>query len=353
MKKAILLINVGTPDSPELHDVRRFLSVFLNDPHVITLPGFWRKLLVNLVIVPFRAPKSAALYRQLWTENGSPLRYYLEQVRDLLQKKTGNGTDVWAAMNYGKPNIADVMNEMRSEGYQQLTVIPLFPQYALSTTGSVEDKVKKYMAQWPDKPELNIVRQFYHHPVFLEAWNKRITDYEPEKYDHLVFSFHGLPLSHLPVACRKRETCTCMQQANNTGLTDMPSYCYKATCYDMAAKMAARLGLANENYSVAFQSRMSNSWLQPFTDHTLNELAAKGMKVLVVAPSFVADCLETSTELGIEYKKMFLDNGGKKYTLVESLNDQPEWIEALFSIHFHSQLIEHKTPGIGSFVDGF
>ncbi len=332
MKKAVLLVNVGTPDSPDVRDVKKFLSLFLNDPHVINIPRLRRKILVDLIIVPFRASKSAAEYRRLWTENGSPLRYYLEKVRDLLQTRLSGHTDVWAAMNYGHPDIADVMNEMGRKGYDRLTVVPLFPQYAVSTTGSTEAAVMRHIARWPNRPELNIVRQFYDHPLFLDAWTERIMMHLSGQDRHVVFSFHGLPLNHLPPKCRREGICECSLHENVANMHVVSSNCYKAACYDTARKLTNRLGLTIDQYTVAFQSRMSNRWMRPFTEDVLGQLAEKGAKVLVVAPSFVADCLETTIELGIEYKELFLKKGGRKYTLVESLNDAPKWTEVLEAI---------------------
>ncbi len=321
MNKAILLVNVGTPDSPDVHDVKKYLSQFLNDPHVMNIPWLWRKILVNGMIIPFRARKSAAIYRLLWTKDGAPLRFYLEQVRDRLQQQLARHADVWAAFSYSQPNIADVMDKMQGKGYQQITVIPLFPQYAVSTTGSVEDNVKKHISRWSMQPKLKIVRQFYDEPLFLDAWNERIIAYHPGQYQHIVFSFHSLPLSHLPKECRQQQyPCGCMKQAEP---------CYRATCYDTAGRLANRLGLNEKQYTVAFQSHMSKRWMQPFTEDVLKKLAVENAKILVVAPSFVADCLETSIELGIEYKELFLKNGGSKYVWVESLNDHAKWIEAL------------------------
>ncbi len=336
MKKAVLLVNVGTPDTPAVRDVRRFLARFLNDPYVIHIPWVWRKLLVNMLIVPFRSPKSAALYRKLWTDKGSPIRYYLDSVRDDLQKILSDQVDIWAAMNYGNPNLSQVLNKMQDKGYHQITVIPLFPQYALSTTGSVEHHVLKDIDRWPVRPEVVMIRQFYDQPVFLHAWLSRILPYHPENYDQIIFSFHGLPLSHLPEPCRHyrkdQNVCSCSKPLEISDLYVVADYCYKAACYDMADKMAKLLELTKTEYIVAFQSRMSRHWLEPFTDRVLEQCAAKKQKVLVIALSFVADCLETNVELGIEYKQMFFKRGGTEHTLVESLNDQPEWIHALATI---------------------
>ncbi len=330
MKKAILLVNVGTPDSLDIRDIRKYLSLFLNDPHVMNIPWLWRKILVNGIIVPFRASGSAAKYRQLWTENGSPLRLHLENIRDKLQERLGDQADIWIAMNYSEPYLPHVMQRMQEQGYREIVVIPLFPQYAVSTTGSVEDNIMKYITQWPVQPKLTIVRQFYDHPVFLDAWTDRIAAYCPEQYEHVVFSFHGLPLSHLPLPCRKEQIpCGCSQLPEAMDVYAKPNRCYRWACYDMACKLAGRLGLKDDQYTVAFQSRISSHWMRPFTDHVLKKLASKSAKVLVVAPSFVADCLETSVELDIEYKELFLERGGSAYTLVDSLNDEPKWIETL------------------------
>ncbi len=329
MKTAVLLVNVGTPDSPDVRDVRKFLALFLNDPHVINIPWLWRKILVNWMIVPFRAPKSAAEYRRLWTKDGSPLRIHSEKVRDLLQKRLAGQADVRLAMNYGNPDMAGVMNEMSRNGYDRLTVVPLFPQYADSTAGSAGAAVAKHLARWSKQPEYRIVKQFYDHPRFLDAWTERIASCRPEHDRCVVFSFHGLPLGHLPEKCRREGPCECLSRPDTPSASES---CYKAACYDMARKLADRLGLAADRYTVAFQSRMSRRWMQPFTDDVLKHLARKGAKVLMAAPSFIADCLETTVELGIEYKETFLEHGGKDYILAESLNDDPKWIDALAEI---------------------
>jgi ferrochelatase len=321
--KAILLINVGTPDTSDVGDVKRFLLQFLSDRHVIRMPWLCRQLLVRLFIVPFRVSRSAALYRQLWTKDGSPLRFYLEKLCDQLQERMEGRTDVWGAMTYGKPGVKTVMDNMAQLGYRQLTVIPLFPQYADSTTGSAEAHVIRQIANWPGKPELKIVRQFHDHPLFIDAWIDRIRTYHPERYQQIVFSFHGLPLSHLPKACRS-ENCRCTHPVTTS--------CYKASCYATADKLASGLELTTDRFTVTFQSRLSKHWMRPFTDEVLKRLASEKKSVLVAAPSFIADCLETSVELGMEYQKLFLENGGSDYNWVESLNDHPKWVAAVEAI---------------------
>ncbi len=327
MKTAVILMNIGTPDSLKRKDVRRYLSQFLDDPHVINISWLWRKILVKLIIVPFRTRHSAALYQKLWTEEGSPLRYYSMCLRESLQKLYDGQTDIYIAMNYGYPNVSAVMQEIREKEYIQLIVLPLFPHYAMSTTGSAIDAVAKNMAKWAVKPTIKIIDRFFNHPAFLDAWVDRIMPYDPKRFDHVVFSFHGLPLSHIPKECRMKQG----NSENHNCLEKQP--CYQASCYVTARSLADRLGLSHQQYTASFQSHMGKHWLRPFTDQALKDLAHRGVStILVIAPSFVADCLETTIELGDEYKELFLSNGGREYVWVESLNDSPKWTHALKEI---------------------
>jgi ferrochelatase len=328
VKKAVLLVNIGTPDSPNSADIKKFLAAYLNDPRVIMLPPLQRALLVKGVIVPFRARKSTAAYQKLWEGcDDSPLRHYLETTRRKLQEKLGDTTDVWAAMRYGNPSLATVINAMSMRGYRQWTVIPLFPQYASSTTGSIEDGVGEQARKF-GLPQPRIIRQFWFHPSFLNVWQQALTAYHPENCDKVVFSFHGLPLCHLPKECRT--ACTCLpHHCDETDYFSLPRRCYKADCNDFAAKIAALCGLDEHRYVVTFQSRLSGGWLQPYTDRVLKDLAAKRMKTLVVAPSFVADCLETRIELDLQYRQLFPLGEGQEYRRMEALNDRQEWIDTL------------------------
>lgn len=323
MKSAVLLITIGTPKSYSVPDVRKYLSHFLNDPYVINIPWLWRKILVNLIIVPFRAPKSATKYQQIWTEDGFPLYVYLKKVRDQLANRMGSDADVWFAMSYASPSIEEVLKRMENEAYEQVTVVPLFPNYANSTTGSIYNSVNKAIKLWRREPQLNFIKSYYDHPLFLDAWVDRIKDYNPDGYDHILFSFHGLPLSHLPSKT----------QINGIKVKEVPNYDdYEKVCYHFTYLIAERLGLKEKQYSLAFQSRMSKRWLRPFTDERLVALAEQKQKVLVVALSFVADCLETTLELGEEYKEIFFAHGGEEYQLVDSLNDNSKWLDALENI---------------------
>jgi ferrochelatase len=329
-KTAVILLNVGTPDEPKVKAVRRYLSEFLNDRRVIDIPLVLQKILVNLIIVPFRAPKSTKLYQRLWTEKGSPLLYISESVQRGLQEKLGAKADVFMAMRYGNPSIGKALSAIHAGNYDRVIVFPQFPQYASSTNGTAIQAVIEGMRKWNTIPELKIINQFYDHPAFLEAFARRIKSYRPETFDHMVFTYHGLPNRHLEKnhPSESITTCNCQNQLPAFG-----KFCYKATCYQTTRELARILGLSQENYSVSFQSRLSNNWMTPFTDKNLMERAKSGCKnILVVAPSFVADCLETTVEIGYEYKEMYEREGGEKLQMVESLNDSPEWIDAMNEI---------------------
>jgi protoporphyrin/coproporphyrin ferrochelatase len=324
---AVLLINVGTPDSPSVKDVRKYLRQFLGDRRIIGMPWLLRKILVNLVIVPFRAPKSAKLYKLLWTENGSPLLRTGESVKIKLQEKLGSNYKVFLGMRYGKPDLRKILNNIKTEGFSRMIVLPLFPQYASSSTGTALDYVMNKVKDWEVIPEMKIINQFYNNPGFIDAFVSRIEQYNLERYDHVVFSYHGLPESHISKIHPAVDIGDCICVA---GLPAHGEFCYKATCYETTRLITARLGLKNEKWSVGFQSRMADKWLKPFTDELLVTKAGEGVKkILIVAPSFVADCLETTIELGVEYKKLFIGSGGSHLDMVESLNDMPEWIKFL------------------------
>jgi len=327
---AVILVNVGTPDSPSTADVRKYLSQFLNDRRVIDLPWLLQKILVNLVIVPFRAPKSAKLYQKLWNENGSPLLYYSNQVAAKLQMRIGDEYHIYNAMRYGNPSLEGILKHIEYHNYNKIIVLPLFPQYASATTGSVSSFVLKKISHWNTIPELQLISQFYSHPAFTGAFVSQGAKYNHTVWDHVLFSFHGLPLRqinkvHPGIGC---EECRC-----KTATIPEGKFCYQAACYETARLIAAKAGFADDHYSVSFQSRLTKDWMSPFTDKVLIQKAKDGVKnLLVYAPSFVADCLETKVEIEEEYNLLFRKHGGQKLQLVESLNDHDCWIEGLEQI---------------------
>ena len=326
-KTGVLLINLGTPDSPSTTDVRSYLFQFLNDPRVIDLPWLLRKILVNLIIVPFRAPKSAKIYQQLWTENGSPLLYYSNKVSQLLDDALGEDYTVHLAMRYKNPGIPDVLAEMKKLNYSRIVVLPMFPQYASASTGSALEMVMDEIGKWWAIPELKIISQYYDHPDFVDAVVDRASKYDLSDYDHVLFSYHGLPIRHVDKVYEEGQ---CEDRDCEHEITTENQYCYKASCFATTRLLAGKLGLGEADYTVCFQSRLDKNWLEPFSDKVVEALAKQGAKkLLVFSPAFTADCLETVVEIGDEYQQIFTDNGGEKIQLVESLNDHPLWVSCL------------------------
>lgn len=329
-KKVLLLINTGTPQSPGTGDVRRYLSQFLGDGRVIDIPWLLRKILVNLIIVPFRAPRSARLYNKLWTREGSPLLVNLKGLTAAVQKQAGPDVKVIAAMRYGKPSLKKVLTDLEKDKPREIIIFPLFPQYASSTSGSILEAAMKTIKKWNTIPSIELAGQFYSHPLFIDAFAAQISKYQPEEFDHVLFSYHGLPLRHIERIHKERQadSCRCTEEMPDDGF-----FCYKAACYETTRLLAARLNLPVASCSTSFQSRFSDKWLSPFTDKVLEELAHSGKKrVLITAPSFVADCLETIVELGDEGRHIFEKAGGTELVLAESLNQNKNWAEAVYNI---------------------
>jgi ferrochelatase len=311
----VLLVQLGTPDSPSVPDVRKYLREFLMDGRVIDIPLAQRTMLVNGIIAPFRAPKSAKVYREVWTERGSPLKFYSEDVVRMLQERLGDDYFVVLGMRYQNPSLDSVLEELRTKGLESIIVIPLFPQYASATTGSVYEKVMRIVKDWQIIPEIRFVNRFLDHPKFLETFTLLGRKYMAEHaYDHFLFSYHGL----LNNAC-----CASLHAANQ--------HCYRAQCFETTRLLATRLGIPADKYTVSFQSRLGKTpWIQPYTEEVIIDLAKKGVKsVLAFSPAFVADCLETTIEVGVEYREVFEKHGGHHWQLVESLNNHPLWIETL------------------------
>ena len=327
MKTTVLLINLGTPDSPTTRDVRSYLRQFLNDPRVVDLPWLIRKVLVNLIIVPFRAPKSAKIYQKLWTDEGSPIMIHGERVKALLQEKLGADFVVELAMRYKKPSIPDTLERIRRSNPNRIIVVPLFPQYASASTGSALEEVMDVVKRWWVIPDIEFISQYWDHPAFVDALVERGRQYDWQEYDHVLFSYHGLPERQVD---KVYDDGLCKDHDCEHEVNDDNYYCYKAACFGTTRLLAGALGIPQEHYTVCFQSRLDKRWLEPFADKIVIEQAGKGArKLLVFSPSFVADCLETTIEIEDEYQELFVEHGGEKVQLVESLNDHPAWIEAL------------------------
>ena len=333
-KTAVLLIQLGTPDSPKTSDVRRYLSEFLNDPRVIDLPWLARKLLVNGIIVPFRAPKSAKIYKELWDlgKGQSPLLVHTQKVQEKLKVRLkSSNVDVYMAMRYQNPSMADVMEEMRALHYDHVIVLPLFPQYASASSGSAIERAMKIMSTWWTTPEISIVNQFWDNSGYIDSIVERSKAFNLKDYDHILFSYHGLPEKHVDKVYEGDSLCS--EAPCETEINDKNSLCYKATSYATTRLIADKLGLKEEDYTVCFQSRLDKKWLTPFSDKVVEEQGRRGAKkLLAFSPAFVADCLETVIEIGHEYQDIFEEHGGEKIQLVPSSNDHERFIDGLEEI---------------------
>lgn len=332
MKTGILLINLGTPDSPATGDVRKYLREFLSDPEVIDINPVGRWLLVNLIIAPFRAPKSAKLYSEIWTEEGSPLLLYGIELKNKVQQALGDTFVVELGMRYQSPSLESAFKKLITAGVDRIIALPLYPQYASSTTGSTITAINETCAQlnW-DKSKLHIIERFHHFDAYKHALIKTAANYNYKDYDHVIFSFHGVPQRHITKTDKKLGSGECAFGSCCETIHDDNKYCYRANCVVTANDLATALGIPKDKYTISFQSRLGRDpWVQPYSDQTIKELGKSGKKkLLVFSPAFVADCLETIHEIGVEYDELFHEHGGEKVTLVPSLNAEPYWVQAV------------------------
>jgi ferrochelatase len=327
----ILLVNLGTPDAPTTPAVRRYLRQFLSDPRVIDLNPVARALLVNLAIVPFRSSKTAEAYRKIWTPEGSPLLLHTRNLAKKVQEGLGPGFRVAVGMRYGKPTIAAGIAELLRANVSEIRMLPLFPQYAASSTGSAVAEFERVMGRQDGAPPFRILPPFYRDPGFIEAFAKIAEGvFEKIRPDHVLFSFHGLPERHIlkedPVGnhCLQFDECCDQDVMQN-------QKCYRSHAFKTAHALRKRLGIPDDVCSVSFQSRLGRTpWLKPYTDLVIPELVREGKKRLVVfCPSFVADCLETLEEIGIRARASAMEAGAEAFELVPSLNDSPLWVDAV------------------------
>jgi ferrochelatase len=334
-KTGILLVNLGTPNSPEVADVRKYLIEFLNDGRVIDIPKLRRKILVNFIIVPFRSKKSAEQYKVIWTKEGSPLLIYGQKLKAKMQKIMGEGYEVELAMRYQEPSLKKVIDRLLyDKKVQRLVVVPLYPHYASSSTGSTVEKVMEILKKKEVVPDISIIGPFYNNPHFINAFAKVVSGKNKlSDYDHFLFSYHGLPERHIMKGSKECGMNCRLSDCCNT-LTNNNFYCYRASCFHTTTLLAKALNLPEGSYTSTFQSRLGRDpWIKPYTDKVIEELAKKGVKnMLVLSPAFVADCLETLFEISIEYNRLFQEYGGSRLDLAESLNDSDEWAEALKNI---------------------
>lgn len=347
MKKAIILLNLGTPAEPTARGLREFYRHFFSDPFVFDFNRAALWLLRNLIILPFRAPKIAKDYAKIWTEHGSPLKVYADLLqRSVQQKFNESGAEIIVenGMAYSEPYIWDVMSKLEVRNVNEILLLPMFPQYSTATTASIFDQVAKAAKKWEKEPSLRFVNDLFQEPAFIRAWENVITkNLNVDEVDHVIFSYHGVPEKTIKKfdadnVCEFGKCCEAINSQNR--------YCYRAQCVQTTEGIVSALGWNDVNYSVAFQSRFGPlPWLQPYLDEHMKVLIEKGeKKIAVVTPSFISDCLETLFEIGEEYKHEFLASGGKSFRLVPNLNDDDVWFSSVFEIaNRHLQNSEHRA----------
>lgn len=332
---ALLLINLGTPDSAQVGDVRRYLREFLSDPRVIDINAFSRALLLNLVILPFRPRKSAEAYAKVFDQRGSPLLYHSEDLTQKVRERLATqGVEVELAMRYGNPSISSALDRLQARGVERIIVFPLYPQYATSTTGSTIEAVSAAVgARWV-APYLQFVPAFYDHPAFIAAAAAQARPIlEGQSWDRVLFSYHGLPERHLhkgdatAAHCLVKEGCCDTISAVNRG-------CYRAQCVATTRALSEALGVPPEKQALCFQSRLGRTpWIRPYAEDVLAELVGQGVKRLaVLTPAFTADCLETLEEIGMRAKEDWLAAGGEAFALARCVNASDLWADAVIAI---------------------
>ena len=329
MSKGVLLVNLGSPDSPEPKDVKKYLGEFLMDERVIDVPLWARNLLVKGIILNTRPKASAAAYKKIWWEEGSPLIVISERLKSKVQEQVD--FPVALAMRYGSMTIKKGLQELVDKGVDEVFLIPLYPQFAMATTETIlvlaEDIRKEHF------PDLKIsdLPAFYNNEDYIEVLSKSIKkNLEGKNYDHLLFSYHGVPERHI----RKRDiTKSHCKIDGSCCVTPSPAheFCYRHQCLEVTRLVAKKLSLKDDTYSSSFQSRLGfDPWLLPYTDRTIERLGKEGIKNMAIAtPAFVSDCLETLEEIAMEGEEIFHEMGGKEFTTVPCLNDDDEWVALL------------------------
>jgi protoporphyrin/coproporphyrin ferrochelatase len=330
MKRAVVLMNLGSPDSTEVKDVKRYLDEFLMDERVIDKPWLLRALLVKGIIIPTRAPKSAEAYKSIWTEKGSPLIVISKDLRNALDKEIEE--PVVIAMRYGNPSPKAAYDQLleKNPDLEEVILVPLYPHYAMSSYETAVEYAKEHYKKGRYKFRLTTIKPYYDNPDYIDALCESIRPFLDQPYDQMLFSYHGVPERHIYKGditgrhCLKVENCC-----------DIPSpaheYCYRHQCWQTTKIVTERLQIPREKWGFSFQSRLGRDpWLQPYTAARLEELPKEGVKkVLVVCPAFVSDCLETLEEIAVEGKETFLHAGGESFEMIPCLNVHPLWVSAL------------------------
>ena len=326
-KKGILLVNLGSPKSTSVNDVRDYLDEFLMDERVIDYRWIGRALLVQGIILKTRPAKSAEAYKTVWTDKGSPLIVITQQIQEKLQKVVDVPVEI--GMRYAEPSIETGIQKLVDQGITEIVLFPLYPQYAMSTTETVVEKAEEVRKKKFPEVRINYVQPFYNREIYTDCLAESIREKLPENFDALQFSYHGVPERHI-YKTDPTKTCNlndCCSRENNPS----HQFCYRHQCFDVTNSVIKKLGLPKEKVMVTFQSRLGkDKWMEPYTDETLESIGKKGIKNLaIVCPAFVSDCLETLEEISVEGKELFLHGGGENFHYIPCLNDEDRWIDVV------------------------
>jgi len=328
-KRGIILMNLGSPDSTQVKDVRRYLMQFLMDKRVIDYPYIFRKILVGSIIVPFRAPKSAEAYKTIWTKEGSPLIVFTKQLRDILQLSLAEPVEV--AMRYGNPSMETAYNNLieRIPDLQEVIAIPMYPHYAMSSYETAVAYAEEIYKKKKYRFKLTFIKPYYNNADYIHALSEHMRPYMKEDYDHILFSYHGIPERHLKKTDITRQHC--LQSADCCSVDSTAhARCYRYQCLQTTQLVTEQLQIPKNKYSHSFQSRLGKKWLKPYTDFRLEEMPKEGIKkLLIICPAFVSDCLETLEEIAIRGKESFLTAGGESFTMIPCLNLEPLWVKTI------------------------
>jgi protoporphyrin/coproporphyrin ferrochelatase len=328
MSRGVLLVNLGSPASPEVADVRRYLAEFLSDSRVLDLPKLLQQILLRCIILPRRAPASAEAYASIWTPQGSPLVAMSRRLQEALGARVD--VPVELAMRYGEPSIASSVERLLASNVRRLFLVPLYPHYAMSSYETVVARVREVAREL--HPELDIVSlpPFYDHAEYIDALHESAKPFLYQSYDHVLFSYHGLPVRHLVKADSSRIHCTRVRDCCSNP-SPAHATCYRAQTIQTTRAFVRRAGIPDGKWSLAYQSRLAGEpWLEPYTEQELVRLAESGVRrLLVLTPAFVADCLETLEEVAERGRRTFLDAGGVDFARVPCLNDHPAWVDFL------------------------
>ena len=328
-KRGVILMNLGSPDSTDVKDVRKYLMQFLMDERVIDYPYLFRKILVGGIIVPFRAPKSAEAYKTIWTKDGSPLIVFTEQLQKALQQQITEPVEI--AMRYGNPTIDIAYNNLvkKIPGLEEVIAVPLYPHYAMSSYETAVEHAKKIYRKKKYSFKLNFIKPFFNEENYINALSENIRPYLKQNYDHLLFSYHGIPGRHLKKSDPTKNHCLKINDCCNINSVAHAT-CYRHQVFITTKLVTEKLKMPLEKFSISFQSRLGKGWLEPFTDVRLIDLPKEGIKkLLVVCPAFVSDCLETLEEIEIRGRESFMNAGGESFAMIPCLNTNLLWVKTI------------------------